>query len=95
MSDSVTPWTVAHQAPLSTRFPRHEYCSGWPFPPPGDLTLGSSLKVFGNAVLLLGSSYWQCGDVLTAVVQSLLVCMLLPGMGNLKSHGGYCPLDQF
>ena len=27
-------WTVAHQAPLSTEFPRQEYWSGLPFPPP-------------------------------------------------------------
>ena len=30
-------WTVAHQAPLSISFSRQEYCSGLPFPPPGDL----------------------------------------------------------
>ena len=28
--------TVAHQAPLSQRFSRQEYC-GLPYPPPGDL----------------------------------------------------------
>ena len=28
MSDSVTPWTVAHQAPLSMEFFRQEYWSG-------------------------------------------------------------------
>ena len=33
----VTPWTVAHQAPLSMRFPRQEYWSELPFPSPGDL----------------------------------------------------------
>ena len=33
----VTPWTVAHQAPLSMGFPRQEYWSGLPCPPPGDL----------------------------------------------------------
>ena len=33
----VTPWSVAHQAPLSMRFPRQEYWSGLPFPSPGDL----------------------------------------------------------
>ena len=33
----MTPWTVAHQAPLSMGFPRQEYWSGLPFPPPGDL----------------------------------------------------------
>ena len=32
-----TPWTVAHQAPLSMGFPRQEYWSGLRFPPPGDL----------------------------------------------------------
>ena len=30
-----TPWTVAHQAPLSTGFSRQEYRSGLPRPPPG------------------------------------------------------------
>ena len=35
--DSATPGTVAHQAPLSMGFPRQEYWSGVPFPPPGDL----------------------------------------------------------
>ena len=32
-----TPWTVAHQAPLSMGFPRQEYWSGLPFSSPGDL----------------------------------------------------------
>ena len=32
-----TPWTVAHQAPLSMEFPRQEYWSGLPSPSPGDL----------------------------------------------------------
>ena len=30
-----TPWTVAHQAPLSMGFSRQGYWSGLPFPPPG------------------------------------------------------------
>ena len=33
----VTPWTVAHQAPLSMGFSRQEYWSGLPFPSPGYL----------------------------------------------------------
>ena len=33
----LTPWTVAHQAPLSMGFSRQDYCNGLPFPPPGDL----------------------------------------------------------
>ena len=32
-----TLWTVACQAPLSMGFPRKEYWSRLPFPPPGDL----------------------------------------------------------
>ena len=34
---SVTLWTVAYQAPLSTGFSHQEYWSDLPFPPPGDL----------------------------------------------------------
>ena len=37
MSESVAPWTVAHQAPLSMEFSRQEYWSGLPIPIPGDL----------------------------------------------------------
>ena len=33
----MTPWTVAHQAPLSMEFSRQEYWSGLPFLTPGDL----------------------------------------------------------
>ena len=32
-----TPWTVAHEAPLSTGFSRQEYWSGLPFSSPGSL----------------------------------------------------------
>ena len=37
MSDTVTPWIVAHQSPLSMGFSRQEYWSGLPFPSSGDL----------------------------------------------------------
>ena len=33
-----TPWTVAHQTPLSMEFSRQEYWSRLPFPSPGDLS---------------------------------------------------------
>ena len=39
VSDSfATPWTIAHQAPLSMGFSRQEYWGGLPSPPPGDLS---------------------------------------------------------
>ena len=37
VSDSVIPWTVTQQAPVSKEFSRQEYWSGLPFPPPGCL----------------------------------------------------------
>ena len=37
VSDSATPWTVDHQAPLSRELSRQEYWSGLPFPSPEDL----------------------------------------------------------
>ena len=37
VTDSATPWPVAHQAPLSMGFSRQEYWSAFPFPSPGDL----------------------------------------------------------
>ena len=33
----MTPWTAAHQAPLSMGFPREEHWNGLPFPSPGHL----------------------------------------------------------
>ena len=37
VSDSATPWTVAHQAPLSMGFSRQEHWTGLPWPPPENL----------------------------------------------------------
>ena len=37
MSDSVIPWTAAHQVRLPVEFSRQEYWSGLPFLTPGDL----------------------------------------------------------
>ena len=34
---SVTPWAVDHKDPLSMGFPKQEYWSRLPFPPPRDL----------------------------------------------------------
>ena len=51
-----TPWTVARQAPLSMGFPRQEYWSGVPLPPPGDppdpkdRTCNSCISCVGSAI---------------------------------------------
>ena len=52
----VTPWPVAHQAPLSLGFPRQEYWSGLPVPSPGDLP-DSGIKPRSPA-LLADSTVW-------------------------------------
>ena len=47
MSDAfTTPWTTAHQAPLSMGFPRQEYWTGLPLPSPGDLPDSGIKPVF-------------------------------------------------
>ena len=44
LSDSVTPWTIACQAPLSMEFSRQEYWSGLLFPSPGEDLPDSGIK---------------------------------------------------
>ena len=44
-----TPWTVAHQAPLSMAFPRQEFWSELPFPSPGNLP-GPGIKPMSPAL---------------------------------------------
>ena len=54
MSDSETPQTVAHQAPLSTQFFREEYWGGLSFPSPTDLPEPGTEP--GSPALLANSS---------------------------------------
>ena len=49
----VTPWTVAHQAPLSMGFSRQEYWSKLTCPPPGDLYIYIYSSVSINPILLI------------------------------------------
>ena len=50
VSDSATPWTVAHEAPLSMEFSRQEYWSGLSFPSP-EYLLNSGIKPRSPALL--------------------------------------------
>ena len=47
-----TPWTAAHQAPLSMGFSRQEYWNGWPLPSPSD-HLPSPRVFWGSTFSLL------------------------------------------
>ena len=64
VSDSVTLWTAAHQAPLSMGFSRQVYWSGVPCPPPGDLpSLGIELESLMSSALagrfFTSSATWE------------------------------------
>ena len=51
----VTPWTVAHKAPLSMGFSRQEFWSGLPCPPPADL-LDSGIEALSVSPALQAGS---------------------------------------
>ena len=53
----VTLWTVAHQAPLSTGFPRQEYWTGLPFPSLGDLPDSGTERASLASPALAGSFF--------------------------------------
>ena len=56
VSDSATPWTVTHQAPLSMGFSRQEYWSGLPFRSPSPTIL--KLVFLDSALTLLLQSIY-------------------------------------
>ena len=61
MSDSsATPWTAAHQDPLSMGFSRQEYRSAFPFPTPGDLPLNGCNCASLEDVVKMAWRYTLC-----------------------------------
>ena len=69
----VTPWTIAHQAPLSMGFPRQEYWSGLPCLSPGDLPYPGS-----NPCLL----HWQVDSLPLSLLKSCTFCLSV-SLGSL------------
>ena len=73
-----TLWTVARQAPLSIAFSRHEYWSGLPCPPPGDLPNpgikpGSACRWILYLLSYQGSPVqWMCHDRNNSVMREKL-----------------------
>ena len=70
LSDSATPWTVAHQAPLSMGFHRQEYWSGLPFPSPGGLP-NSGIEPMSPASSALASGFFTTSTTWEALFQAL------------------------
>ena len=62
MSDSATPWTITHQAPLPMEFSRQEYWSGLSFPTPEGLPdpgIKQMSLTQGSNPCLLHLLHWQ------------------------------------
>ena len=60
----VTPWTVAHQAPLSMGFSKQEYWSGLPFPsltglPDPRMEHRTFVAFFKNMLIFLDSASYN------------------------------------
>ena len=68
VSDSATPWTVAHQAPQSMEFSRQKDWSGLPFPSPGELP---------NPGIELSSLAYQADYLLTEQTKETHMYILL------------------
>ena len=59
-----TPWTRAHQAPLSIGFPKQEYWSWLPFPFSGDLPNSRIKSVSPAWQILYHLATWEASEVL-------------------------------
>ena len=57
----MTPWTVAHWAPLSMEFSRQEYWSGLPFSAPGDPP-DPWIKLTSSSLPALPGEFFATGD---------------------------------
>ena len=66
-----TPWTVAHQAPVSMEFFRQEYWSGLPFPPPGDLL---DPRIEPTSLCL---PHWQADSLPPSHLENLIILLCL------------------
>ena len=90
----LTPWTVAHQAPLSMGFSREEYWSGLPCPPPGDLpnpgikptSLTSSALAGGFSLALAFRSWIRTGKIISSLKKAHSTCWSKPESWVGGSH---------
>ena len=66
-----TPWTVAHQAPLSMEFSQQDYWSGLPFPPPGESSPARDWTFISCVSSIAGRFFtcWAIGKALCFICQ--------------------------
>ena len=80
----VTPWIVAHQTPLSMRFPRQEYWNGLLFLSPGDLP-DPGIKLKSPA---LAGGFFTSQPVNMKCFQCCKTRLLPPGLRAAMQMGG-------
>ena len=76
--DSVTLWTIAHQAPVSMEFSRQEYWSGLPCTPPGD-PLDPGIKSSSSALQVDSLLLSHLGNP-KSVMSPVQILSLSPGV---------------
>ena len=95
MSDSVTPWTVACQVPLSMGFSRQEYWKRWPFlslgnlPNPGIEPRSTALQVDSSPFELPGMRWyfirvWICISLMLSDSESFLIHLVAICISHFK-----------
>ena len=87
-----TPWTIAHQVPLSVRFSRQDFWSGFPCPPPGELP-DPGLKPMSlmSPAMACGffttSTAWEAPFLIWLLISVFSSSLILPGTTFLFFHG--------
>ena len=87
---NMTPWTTAHQAPLSMGFPKQEYYSGLPCPPPGDLP-NPRIKLVSLIVSCIGRWVlyrWATWEALFPVYLLIKYTDIYPNIKGWYGEGG-------
>ena len=90
VSDSLTPWTVVQQAPLSMGFSKQKYPSGLPFPCPGDLPdpgIEPGAPALQEASLLSEPAGWETRE--STAVRALGTSWAAGSRHHSSSHGTY------
>ena len=62
-----TPWTAAHQAPLSMGFSRQEYWSGVSFDYKGAVIINREFGKYCSSLLEIFSDYWAVVSIIKVV----------------------------
>ena len=89
---SATPWTAAHQAPLSMGFSRQEYWSWVPLPSRINYAVRRNVKANQNACIMVRGGWSDCGYCLGCLEKksssdkSLLNPSMFLQIGSLTPH---------